>query len=72
MTPPLRGVRVRTLKDAKRLLSRLITQLQAGTIEGKNAKDLTYVLSVFVQVVKDSDIEERLTKLEEANGRRKQ
>jgi hypothetical protein len=67
LTPPLRPVKVRTLRDAKRLLSRTITQLQAGTVTGQAAKDLTYLLSVFVQLVRDYELEERIEKLEGKN-----
>ena len=47
---PSRPVKVRTLRDAKRLLSRMITQLQAGTIKGQDAKDLCYLISTFIQL----------------------
>ncbi len=68
LNPAPRSVHVRTLTDAKWLLSRSMTQLQGGRIHGQDAKDLCYLLSTFVQVVKDADIEERLTKLEQATG----
>ena len=67
LTPRPRPVKVRKLKDAKRLLSRLIVQLQAGTIAGQDAKDLCYLLSTFVQIVRDADLEQRIEKLEAAN-----
>ena len=64
LTPGPRPVRVRKLKDAKRLLSRLIVQLQAGTIAGQDAKDLCYLLSTFVQIVRDGELETRIERLE--------
>ena len=65
--PPMPGrpVRVTKLKDAQRLLSRLITEFQLGNVESRWAKDLCYLVSTFVQVAKESDFEERLRQLEE-------
>ena len=65
LAPLPRPVRVNTLRSAKRLLSRLITQLQAGTIEGREAKDMCYLLSTFIVLVRDFDLEERVKKIEE-------
>lgn len=61
-----RPIKVRNLRSAKRLLSRLITQLQAGQITGQDAKDLTYLLSVFVMLVRDHELEERIESVEAA------
>ncbi len=64
--PPMPGrpVRVTKLRDAQRLLSRLITEFQIGNIDSRWAKDLCYLLSTFVQVTKDAEIEARMTELE--------
>jgi hypothetical protein len=67
LTPPprpLRPVRVRDLRSAKRLLSRLISQLQRAEVEPVYAKDLTYLLSVFIGLVRGSELEDRVRKLE--------
>ena len=58
-------VRIRKLKDAKRLLSRLIHEFQKGTINNRDAKDLCYLIVSFVQIAKDVDLEERINQLEE-------
>jgi hypothetical protein len=68
LTPPLRPVKVRSLKDAKRLLSRLIVQLQSGQVKGSDAKDLTYLLSVFLQLVRDHELEQRIKRIEQTIG----
>lgn len=57
-------VRVKDLKSAKRLLTRLIRGLQVGTITGRNAKDLCYLLTVFITLHKEQDYEERLIAIE--------
>jgi len=57
-------IKVTNLKNAKRLLSKLIYELQAGTIEGQRAKDLCYLLISYVNVFKSYEIENRLTELE--------
>ena len=57
-------IRVKNLRDAKKLISRLLVAFQREEIDGRNAKDLAYLLTVFIQIVKDGELEERLTKLE--------
>lgn len=64
-TPTPTPIRVTNLRAAKRLLSRLIYQLQSGEIQGTTAKDLTYLLSVFVNIFKQMELEERLNLLEQ-------
>jgi hypothetical protein len=66
-TPPLllgKPVFVTNFRTAKRLLSRLILGFQKGEISGRDSKDLCYLVASFVQIAKDTEIEERLSKLE--------
>lgn len=58
-------INVTNLKSAKRLLSKLISKFISGEIINQDAKDLAYLVSVYVSVVKDVEIEERIKKLEE-------
>ena len=64
-----KAIRVSSIKDARRLLSRLISQLQQGTVLSRDAKDLTYLLSIYVQITRESDLEERLEALEKQTVR---
>ena len=66
LAPPLcdRPVKVTNVKQAKKLLSKLIYGLQTGEIEGRKAKDLTYLLSVFITIIKETEFEKRLNELE--------
>lgn len=57
--------KVKDLKSAKRLLGRLISKFISGDIKNQDAKDLAYLLSIFVSIEKDSVIEERIKSLEE-------
>lgn len=61
----VRPVKIRGVKDAKRLLSRLIYELQQGIVSGRDAKDLCYLLNSYVQITKETEFEERLKALEE-------
>jgi len=63
---PLMGklYNVKTPKQAKRLLSALILSFQKGEVNSRFAKDLCYLLSVFLTVYKESDFEIRLKALE--------
>lgn len=61
---PQSAVKVTNLKQAKRLLSKLIFDLQTGTIKNQDAKDLTYLLVSYVNVFKQYEIEQRLDAIE--------
>lgn len=58
-------IRISNVRDAKRLLARLIREFQKGRIEDRWAKTLTYIVTSYVSVAKDTEIEERLQRLEE-------
>jgi hypothetical protein len=69
-TPSLaeRPIRIRTLRDARRLMGRIIVAFQRGEIGGRDAKDLAYLISVYVQVAKNADLEDRIINLENKVG----
>lgn len=56
---------IRTTKDAKRALGKLIRDFQQGLVQGTDAKTMCYLLISFCQMVKDHEIEERIAKIEE-------
>jgi len=66
-TTPLldKPIRIRKVKDAKRLLSKLIYELQTGKIQSQQAKDLTYLLISFVNITTATEFELRLKQLED-------
>lgn len=69
---PSNAIKVTNLKQAKRLLSRMIYDLQTGTIENQTAKDLTYLLVSYVNVFKQYEIEQRLDLIEKQINDRNQ
>ena len=64
-------IKVKNLRDAKKLLARILVAFQRDELAVRQAKDLAYLLSVYVSIVKDSDLEERLRILEERTRLRK-
>lgn len=62
--PPIIPVKVETLNDARQLLSNLIYALQVGTITGQTAKDLTYLLINYVSIFRETEMLERVQRLE--------
>lgn len=60
----MRPIRVNDLKSAKRLLSKLILELQTGALESPKAKDLCYLVTSYVNVYKIVDVEARILDLE--------
>lgn len=61
---PSNAIKVTSLKQAKRLLSRLIYDLQTGVIENQTAKDLTYLLISYANIFKQYEIEQRIDEIE--------
>lgn len=64
--PPLLKIarKLRTLNDAKRLMSTLISKFCRGQISDRDSKTLTYLIISFVSIAKDSDLESRIKEIE--------
>ena len=60
----LRPIRVRTVRDARRLLARVLKQLQLEEISESRAKTISYVANSFAKLYEVSELEERVTELE--------
>ena len=60
----LRPIRVRTVRDARRLLARILKQLQLEEISESRAKTISYVANSFAKLYEVSELEERVTELE--------
>ena len=58
--------RLKTLSDLRRFLAAQITALDKNEIDENRLRCLAYGLGVLSGIIKDSDLEERLTKLEKA------
>jgi hypothetical protein len=67
--PPFAQKPVRTAKDAKKMLGKLIHAFQFGHIDNMQARTLTYMLISFAQMVKDTEFEERLEAIEKQADR---
>jgi hypothetical protein len=67
--PPFAQKPVRTAKDAKKMLGKLIHAFQFGHIDNMQARTLTYMLISFAQMVKDTEFEERLEAVEKQADR---
>lgn len=57
-------VDVRNIKTALRMLSKVIRQLQLGTINDTRAKTLIYALVSYKDIYRESEFEERIKKIE--------
>ena len=66
-----RPIRVRDARSARRMLSRVIDTLQGGSVAKEDRETLrllVYALSVFTQIFRECEFEERLRQLEAAAG----
>ena len=61
-----RGVRLRRPEDVRRFLSRVINQTVNGEIETDICRATTYACNVLLKSMEVSDLEQRLSKLEES------
>ena len=61
--------RLRTLDDVVRLLGSIINQLEQGDMEEGRARAICYAAGILRQAIEGSDLEARLTALEQkTNG----
>lgn len=63
--PRKTAIRFKTLCDIRRFLARTVNDLDAGEIAEGKARTLGYLCGVLRDVVKDSELEVRVKKLEE-------
>ncbi len=61
--PSIKAIRVKDTKSAKRLLSRLIVQIQRDEIISDTAKDLTYLLNSFIALMKFAAEEDEIERI---------
>ena len=59
-----RPVRVQSIKDAERLLARVLLQLQKGEISESKARTMAYVANSYAKMFEVSEIEKRVEILE--------
>lgn len=59
-----RVIRVRSIGTARRLLGKIITEIQKAQIDHETARLLVYCLSVYGSITKDHTLEARIEELE--------
>lgn len=57
--------RLQTLGDVRRYLAGLLNRYEAGEIDEVHLKAAAYVSNILTSTIKDSELEERIQKLEE-------
>ena len=62
--PIHRAVRVRNVRDAKRLMTRILKQLQLDQISLEKGRAMAYVCSTFIRLHEGSELEDRIEKME--------
>jgi hypothetical protein len=58
-------LRLKTLLDVRRFLARVLNDLDANRIQESKAKALGYLCSIMKDIIRDSDLEQRIEKLEQ-------
>lgn len=59
-----RPVKVKTAEDASKLMTKVISEFQKGTVSNKDAKDCAFLVSAFLSTCKGTEFEHRLDHLE--------
>jgi len=62
--------RLNTLNDVRRFLSAVTNDLNDDKITESKAKALGYLCSILQQIIQNSDLENRVAKLEEEFGKK--
>jgi hypothetical protein len=57
-------IRFKSLLDIRRFMARILNDLDADNISDSKAKTLGYLCSVLRDIIKDSELESRILKLE--------
>jgi hypothetical protein len=60
----VRDVRLTTIKDVKRLLSRTINQVRKGETDNQTAKVIGYLCNIFIGACEKSEISDRIDTIE--------
>lgn len=69
--PPMSRKRLQTLGDVRRYLAALLNRFEAGEIDEVHLKAAAYVANILTGTIKDSELEERIQKLEELMEKKK-
>lgn len=68
-TPVSERLRLSTIKECRRELAKVYTDTRRGIISPQDGTRLTYILTALSNIIRDSELEERIKKLEElSNG----
>jgi hypothetical protein len=60
----LRSVRLQNSFDVKRLLAKIVNLCLQGKIAEARASRITYILGVLLKAIEQSELEQRITKIE--------
>lgn len=60
--------RLKSLEDCRRYLAGLINRVEDQDVDQQTASKLAYIANILISCIKDSSLEERITKLEESIG----
>lgn len=58
-------IRLKTLLDIRRFLARVLNDLDANRINESKAKALGYCCSIMKEIIRETDLEKRIEKLEQ-------
>lgn len=64
------AIRFKSLVDIRRFLARVLNDLDGNKIDETKARTFGYLCSVMRDIIKDSDLEARVSKLEEEAKKR--
>jgi hypothetical protein len=63
-----RAVRLRSARDARKLLGRLINEVRRDEIDAQKAARIGYLVGIFIKSVETDELEKRVVDLERKTG----
>jgi hypothetical protein len=60
----MKAIKINKVRDARRLLSKLIYEFQTGEVTSEKAKTLSYLLNIYIQIFKVSEFETKIEEIE--------
>lgn len=68
---PVRSrLRLGSIREVRRELQKVYEDAKAGRMSTQDAGRLTYILQSLASMIRDSDLESRIQKLEQQNGKK--
>lgn len=64
-------IKIKTIQQSAEFICRVLSELRSGDLDNKSATTQCYILSILIRALSESELEQRIRKIEEEICRRK-